>query len=67
MDRKIQHWGLDCNEKASKIIRQAIERVSLNLGLSAVLDESKVMYFTDELNITELVFTEMVKIDQTAE
>ena len=53
-----------CDDNGMLIIRHSIEKVSLNLGLSVVLDESQVMYFADELNITETVFTEMVKIDQ---
>jgi Skp family chaperone for outer membrane proteins len=51
--------------KSEQIIKQATTNVSAKLALDLVVDSSQTIYFKEKLDITKLVLTEMVKIDQT--
>lgn len=51
--------------KSEQIIKQAAMNVSTKLVLDVVIDSSQTIYFKEKLDITKLVLTEMVKIDQT--
>lgn len=51
--------------KSEQIIKQATTNVSVKLALDLVVDSSQTIYFKEKLDITKLVLTEMVKIDQS--
>lgn len=66
-DEEIQRLNKECDERSLKIMHEAMEKVSSDLQLKTVWDKSQALSSNDEIDITKEVFTEMVKIDQTAE
>ena len=53
----------DCDDRSSEILHQAIEKVSADLKLKAVWDKSQALSSDDEIDVTDRVRTEMLRID----
>lgn len=54
---------VDLNKRSLEIVNQAIEIVGNRLKLNVVLDKSQTLYSSSDLDITNLVIQEMLKLD----
>ena len=62
-DEDILRLNRDCDKQSQEILHQAMDKVSTELKLKAVWDKSKALSSSDEIDITDKVRGEMLKLD----
>ena len=66
IDRDIQIAGNEANRKALEQVKTAVATVSKLKKLNYVIDESVLLYYTDGIDITNEVITEVIRLDKAA-
>lgn len=66
MDDELMRLSINCNERSLQILKQAINHVAQNSSIDLVIDESVTQFSDDSLDITNVVLTEMLKIDESS-
>lgn len=64
IDRDIQMAGNEANRKALEQVKTAVATVSKLKKLNYVIDESVLLYYTDGIDITNEVITEVIRLDK---